>query len=206
MSTNVTPGRFIGLVFLLLLPCYGLWYLLAPALVKPALGFAHLLMTHWMPGIVSAVQMDGTQALILTQFGELEGKLVSAQAVGHAIGLAVNTQILSYSIPFYSALMLATPGENKLARYANGIICLYVVLTLSLVCLCLKQLMTNLGHHYTDQGSLLQPSPNLIALLFQLSTLILPVLTPVVLWLWQSKDTPLLKGLLLPLTAKPDQP
>lgn len=202
MNKTTTPGRFLGLVFLLLLPCFGLWTLLAPALVKPAIGFIHLFLSNWMPAAVASVQVDGSQALIMTQFGELEGKLVSARAAGHAIGLPVNTNILSYSIPFYTALMLATPDKNKMHRYGLGLIWLYLVLIISLACVCLKVLMTNLGVLFSSQGSLLQPSNNLIALLYQLSTLILPVLAPVILWLWQCRQCPMLKSLLMPLTGK----
>jgi len=197
-----TPGRLVGLVFLLLLPCFGLWTLLAPALVKPAIGFVHLLLSNWMPTTVASVQVDGSQALIMTQFGELQGKLVSARAAGHAIALPVNTNILSYSIPFYTALMLATPGDNKMNLYGQGLIWLYLVLVLSLVFLCLKVLMTNLGIHFSNQGSLLQPPNNLIALVYQLATLILPVLIPVVLWLYQCRNTPLLQTLLAPLADR----
>jgi len=40
------------------------------------------------------------------------------------------------------------------------------------------------------------PGADVIGIAFQFSVLIVPTLLPVLIWAWQSRDTPLLRGLL----------
>ena len=69
-------------------------------------------------------------------------------------------------------------------------------MTVSLVCLCMKDLMYTLGPAFVEQPGVLVPHPNLIAVLYQLSILLLPTLAPVLLWAWQSRDTALAREIL----------
>ena len=73
---------------------------------------------------------------------------------------------------------------------------LYPFFMLGLLLLCLKELMVNLGTHFFEQPGVYVPDANLIGLFYQLSVLIVPTLVPVGLWVWQSKDSPILQSAL----------
>ena len=71
---------------------------------------------------------------------------------------------------------------------------LYVLFVFGLVCLCLKELMVNVGAPFFNQRGALVPYAEVIAIAYQFSVLIVPTLAPAVLWIWQSKDSQLLEG------------
>jgi hypothetical protein len=202
MTARPGLGRFIGAVFLCLLPCFGLWALLSPLLVQPVIGLVHLLLSNWLPDTVAAVQVDVSRALVVTQFDRIGGELVPAQSNGEHLTLQQDTRILSYSLPFYTALHLATHRGNRLGDYGWGILWLYLILLLGVIGVALKDLLLNLGPQFLAQNAPLQPPPTVIALFYQLSVLIMPTLGPVALWAWQARHEPLLR-VLLPASGPP---
>ncbi len=191
--------QFLILVFALQVPSFALWTFAAAALAMPAIGFASMILTGWLPDIVQALAARGPEAVLITQFGELDGRHVSAHRAGEALAFVLNTRILSYSIPFYTALHFALARDQLWGRYFTGFIVLYVLLVAGLVSLALKDLMVNLGTTFLDHPAAALPHPNVIALLYQLNVLIVPTLAPVMLWGWQNRDAALftpLRGLL----------
>jgi hypothetical protein len=77
-----------------------------------------------------------------------------------------------------------------------GLLVLYPLFAFGLLCLCLKELMVNVGANFFNQPGIFVPDANVIGLLYQFSVLIVPTLAPAMLWLWQSKDSPLLQNAL----------
>jgi hypothetical protein len=186
--------QFLLLVFILLIPCFGLWTVGSTALALPAIGLVNMMLTAWFPDVVHAFYVDGVEALLMTEFGELSGKIVSLKEAGYRLGFILNTNILTYSIPFYTALHFSTQRQDYLGTYFCGILVLQALIVFGLLCLCLKELMVNLGDVFLHQTGVLVPPADLIGILYQLNVLIMPTLAPVVLWAWQSRNTPLLKG------------
>ena len=70
----------------------------------------------------------------------------------------------------------------------------YGLFVFGLVCLCLKELMVNVGAPFFNQPGALVPYAEVIAIAYQFSVLIVPTLAPAALWIWQSKDSQLLEG------------
>jgi hypothetical protein len=188
--------QFLLYVFALLIPCFVLWTVTSGALATPAVGLVHLILTHWFPDVVNALYLDGSDALLMTQFGESNGQLVPLADAEYRLGFIVNPRILSYSLPFYTALHFATQKEKFLGSYLWGLLILYPLLVFGLLCLCLKELMINLGSNFFDQAGIFVPGVNVIGILYQFSVLIVPTLAPAIIWVWQSKDAPLLKNVL----------
>ncbi|MBK6510951.1 MAG: hypothetical protein IPG06_16920 [Haliea sp.] len=77
-----------------------------------------------------------------------------------------------------------------------GLLVLYPLFAISLLLLCLKTLMVSLGPLFFEQPGVFVPNVNVIGLLYQFSVLIIPTLAPAIVWLWQSRDTPLLRAAL----------
>lgn len=187
--------QFLLFVFVLLVPCFALWTVASAWLATPAIGLVHLALSAWFPDIVNVVYQQGGDALLMTRFDEIDGQLVAAQDAQAGLGFRLNTGILSYSIPFYAALHFATEKKSYLADFVLGVIVLYPFIVLGLLCLCLKELMVNLGGVFLNQAAVFVPAPGVIGILYQLNILIIPPLAPVLLWAWQSRDTALFRAI-----------
>jgi len=192
--------QFLVLVFALMVPTFALWTAIGQGLTLPAIGFGNMLLGAWMPDVIDALGVQGSKTVLLTHYGELNGQIVPASQATEVIGFNVNAGILSYSIPFYTALYFATTGNNKLGQYVTGLFMLYLLLIFGLVCMCLKNLMVQLGTTFLDHPAAAVPPANVIALMYQLNVLIAPTLGPVVIWAWQSRESPLLQDLIGNLT------
>lgn len=184
--------QFLLYVLVLLVPCFVLWSAASATLQLPAVGLVHLALTHWFPDIVHGLFAEGANALLMTGFGEKNGQPVDLADASHRLGFRINPRILTYSLPFYSALYFATPRENYLANYLWGVLVLYALATFGLLWLCLKELMVNLGDRFLEQSGVAVPASNLIGILYQFNVLVVPTLAPAALWLWQGRDSPLL--------------
>lgn len=194
MSENNQMRQFLLFVFTLLIPCFALWTVASPSIALPAIGLVSKLISSWFPDIVNAFYASGPEAVLMTEFGESSGQLIPLSQAEYRLGFQINTRILSYSLPFYTALHFATQKKSYLNDYMWGMLILYVLFIFGLVCLCLKELMVNVGAPFFNQPGVFIPSDNVIAILYQFSVLIVPTLAPAILWLWQSKDSQLLQG------------
>ena len=188
--------QFLLLVFPLMLPFFAIWTFASAPLALPAIGFDNMILTAWLPEIVEGVYAQGPEALLMTRFGEVGGQMVPANQADGAIGFAIDTRILSYSLPFYAALHFATPRDAYLGDFFFGAVVLYVLLTFGLVCLSLKDMMVVLGATFLEHPEALVPPANVIGLLYQLNVLLVPTLGPILLWAWQNRDSDLLRGML----------
>ena len=187
--------QFLLFVFVLLIPCFALWTVASVSLATPAIGLVSMILTGWFPDVVNGLFVQGPEALLMTEFGELNGKLIPLAQSEYRLGFKMDTRILSYSIPFYTALHFSTPRQDYLGNFFWGLLILYLLIVFGLLCLCLKELMVNLGAAFFDQPDVFVPDANVIGVLYQLNVLIIPTLAPAVLWVWQNRETPLLKGL-----------
>ena len=197
MVADQAPMRqFLLYTFALLIPCFVMWHVTSGMLAVPAVGLVHLALTNWFPDVVHALLLNGTDALLMTEFGEKNGALVPLAGAEFRLGFQVNPRILSYSLPFYTALHFATQRQEYLVDYLWGCLILYPLMVFGLLCLCLKELMVNLGAQFFNQPGVFVPNADVIGILYQFSVLIVPTLAPAILWAWQSKDSALLQGAL----------
>lgn len=56
--------------------------------------------------------------------------------------------------------------------------------------------MVRLGATFFAQSGVYVPNAEVIGILYQLNVLIIPTLAPAMLWAWQSRQSPLLRGAL----------
>jgi len=193
--------QFLLFVFVLLIPCFALWTVAGGLIATPAIGFVNTVLTWWFPDVVNTLYVDGKQALLMTEFGERGGQLIPLSQAEYRLGFPVNTQVLSYSLPFYTALHFATQKKEYFSAWVWGLLVLYPLIAIGLLCVCLKELMVGLGPAFMQQPGVLVPGPNLIGILYQVNVLLVPTLAPAMVWLWQSRDTHLLSGVLGSLAA-----
>jgi hypothetical protein len=196
--------QFLLFAFALIVPCFALWTLAAGTIAMPVVGLADMILRAWFPEQVDKLIFHGKDVVLMTQFGELNGRAVSPDQSEYQLAFAINPGILSYSLPFYAALHFATPGKNGLASFCWGVLVLYPLILIGLLALCLKELMLNLGALFMEQQGVLIPNGTFIALFYQLNVLIVPTVAPICLWAWQSRDTHLMRGLLKLLPTPED--
>jgi len=187
--------QFLLFAFALILPCFALWTLAAGPLAMPVVGLANMILKAWFPGVVDGLVFHGADTVLLTRFGELNGMAVPPEQSEYQLAFAINPGILSYSFPFYATLHFATQKKEYLTGFITGVLILYPLFLLGLVSLCMKELMVNLGKLFFDQPGVFIPNGNVIALFYQLNVLIVPTIAPISLWIWQNRQTPLLRGI-----------
>ena len=83
--------QFLLLCIPLLAICFALWTVLGQSVATPVLGFVNLFLTWWMPELVEGFYTRPEGALLVSTFGELNGKLMSAEQAGANLAFAINT-------------------------------------------------------------------------------------------------------------------
>ncbi|MFV0276357.1 MAG: exosortase H-associated membrane protein [Parahaliea sp.] len=192
---TASPYRFMGWVLLLMVPLFALWYAGGNLPAAPAFLIAKYSLLWGLPEIIDSIQLQDTRLLVLTHFGELNGEIVSAEKAEFQLAYPVDTRLVSYSIPFFAALMFASGVSQPVERFCRGLVLLWLVMGFGLVSIELKNLMLGLQQQLFERATLPLPPPALIALLYQLNTLMVPTLLPVLLWLWLARDAAVLRQL-----------
>lgn len=193
--------RFCCAVFALLPACFLAWYILGNFLAAPAVVIVEPILTTWLSHTVASASLQGTDLLVLSTYGETGGQLMPAEQAGNQLGYPINTRTLSYSIPFFTALHLATPMRGSWEKFAWCLLALWGLLAIGLLCTTLKDLMLGMGATFMDLEAV--PPTDIIALLYQFSTLMVPPLAPVLLWAYTAKNSPVFIAL-LPPGLRPD--
>ncbi len=175
---------------LILMPItFALWIAAAGLLAGPAAWLAGFILEQMYAGIVASAALNDTLFIVSVEFGNVNGKIVTATEAGHELVFEVNTQLLSYSIPFYAALLWSSKLQNPANRFALGLFALWFTMALGLIAIVMKDLMLVVGAPFLAAPGI--PPGAAIALLYQFSVLLAPTLLPVLLWLTQLQGTPL---------------
>ncbi len=175
-------GKFVLHVVLWLTLTFVLWYFFNDWLVAPILWLADPIVSWLAPHTFAALAQQGDMARVLTQVGEVNGQFLSAKEAGHQLAFDFNTFILTYSVPFLGALIMATPFKSHGTVLLKAFLALLPAILWCVVFVSLKQLMGGLGAYFTQVEGLQQWMLEAIALGYQLSTIIIPTIMPVIIW------------------------
>jgi len=184
---------FVGRLFIWLIVWFMFWYFVNSVLAAPAVWLCEAILKFSVPDFVYEFSLIGSQAVLVSNFGELNGEIVSARVAGDHLAFLLNTQILTYSLPFYAALHFATNKSVKGIRFIWGLCALYLLLVIGMISICLKNLMAGLGPVFVDGFS---ASGSFIAVMSQFSILMIPTLAPLLIWAWQSRNSAYLRQLM----------
>ena len=179
---------------LILMPItFGIWYAAGPLFSAPAVWICDVLMSMAYPEVLDSAGLKGIDMVALTQFGVVEGSIVTAQAAGNQIELEVNTRLVSYSIAFYAALLMASNLKDALFKFCIGLFLLWLLMAFGLASIMGKDLLVMVGAPFLESAGV--PPADLIALTYQFNVLLMPTLAPVCLWFWQLRGSPLWEAL-----------
>ena len=175
---------------LILMPItFGIWYAAGALFAAPAVWLTDFLLSNAYPSIVEAAGLQGAEMMVRTQFGEDGGVIMAAADAGNQIALEINTRLVSYSIAFYAALLMASNLKDAMYKFCIGLVWLWLVMAFGLASILGKDLLLMVGAPFLDAPGVLPA--DLIALTYQFNVLLMPTLAPVCLWFWQLRGSPL---------------
>ena len=189
----MTPLGFFGRALCLLVPCFALWHYLAHFIAAPGTWLTAKILMLWLPDYISSLSFENGVVTVITTYGDMNGELVPSARAGGAVGFRMNTRTLSYSIPFFTALHFAVRLPSAVDSYLRGLAILSLLLACGLIAVSLKDLMLTLGSTFLAAPSV--PPANVIALAYQLSTLIVPPLAPILVWALEARHSPAVQAL-----------
>ena len=179
---------------LILMPItFGIWYAAGTLFSAPAVWICDFLLSTAYPNIIEAAGLQGAEMIVRTQFGESEGQIMAAAAAGNQIALEVNTRLVSYSIAFYAALLMASNLEDGVFKFCIGLFWLWIIMAFGLASIVGKELLLLVGGPFLSAPGV--PPADVLALTYQFNVLLMPTLAPVCLWFWQLRGSPLWEAL-----------
>ena len=181
--------RQIVLTVALMPITFGVWYAAGSLFAGPAVWLCDLVLGYLYPSIVDTAGLNGVDLQLTTQFGESGGKILPANEAGNQIALEINTRLVSYSIAFYGALLMASNVQDSLYKFSIGLFWLWLIMAVGLASIAGKELLLLAGGPFLSTA--LVPPADAIALIYQFNVLLMPTLAPVFLWCWQLQGSPL---------------
>ncbi len=176
--------RFTLRLFLWLPVCFGAWYFSSIILVLPIALTLDGVMTLLFPDLISRVGAVGNHLMVETlivtrQFSD------SAQ-VGEIL-FQVNPLKYAYSLPLYTALVIAAPemGSKKAGLWLIGILLLILIMVFGVSTEIMKILVFGLAEDFNEQVMMSAVAKNILVLAYQFGYLILTPIAPLALWFSQ---------------------
>ncbi len=172
-------SRFFWTVVFLLPFTFAAWYFMGILLTMPVAALVELVMRGLFPHAISGIEQHGFLLDILTRFSPPnlpQGELT----------FRINPMIYGYSMPLYTAILLATPGKEgaKWRHWIIGILILYLVQVFGVCFDILKTLLFEMGGDVARQMHLTaQWQLDAVALGYQFGYLILPAVAPIAIWI-----------------------
>ena len=172
---------------------FGIWYAAGTLFAAPAVWLCDFLLSAAYPDIVETARLQGADMRVLTQFGEDGGVIMPAADAGNQIALEMNTRLVSYSIAFYAALLMASNLKDAMVKFCIGLAWLWLIMAFGLASIIGKDLLLMVGAPFLNAPGV--PPADLIALTYQFNVLLMPTLAPVCLWFWQLRGSPMWEAL-----------
>ncbi|MES9828787.1 MAG: exosortase H-associated membrane protein [Candidatus Thiodiazotropha sp.] len=180
------PITNFALRIILWLPfCLLLWYFFAPTLLWPLSILTDWIMVALFPDVIGEVMQLGNEMDVVTSL-PLPEEMRAGLPLGYTGDLVftLNPLIYSYGLPLYTALVIASVGEEgeKWRRWLWGLPLLLLVQLWGVSLDILKTLLFKLGAESANQLTFSPLQKEIVALGYQLGYLILPPVMPVMIW------------------------
>jgi hypothetical protein len=180
-------AAFVLRTFLWLPPCFAAWYFSAKYHAALAGGLARLMVDVFTPGVLSALEQPDVDLAFVTT--------IQAQSAPGQAGVLVpevSPLLYTYGLALFLALMLA--ARARWWKILAGAVLLLPFQSWGIAFDFLAQIGIRMGPEVAGQAGLGGWRTETVALGYQIGTLILPSLVPVVAW--AAFNRTLLEGLL----------
>ena len=159
------------------------WYLTATFHLAPVTLLTETIVDAWFPDALMWLKLDNYTLVVASNFGaDASGKIVSPPGGADVLGFHLNPLIYCYSLPLLSALILAVPGDEKWLNLVWGMLMILPTEVFSMVFSVLKTLTFDVGYAFQQQQAITPFAADAIALGYQLGTLVLPMIAPLIIW------------------------
>lgn len=184
---SASPVKGFMLKVLLWLPiCFAVWYYMKGVIGVPTFFLVDWVMSHALPDFIKDIEFQGHLLNVVLQFTppSLPDLKVPEGQIAEMV-FSVNSLAYGYSIPLYTALILATPDEEraKWIHWTIGFIILVLAQSWGVSFDILKTLAFRLDASLSAQLGFSSLQKELVALGYQFGYLILPAVTPLILWI-----------------------
>lgn len=166
-----------------------LWYASATYHLAPITLITGKLMSIIVPDALMWLRLDGHMLVLASNFGhDSSGMIISPPVGDDVLGFQLNPLIYSYSLPLLAALILATPSPHKWSKLLWGILLILPTEIFSMTFSILKTLTFDVGAAFQIQQNISPTGADFIALGYQVGTLLLPMIAPLIIWVALNRD------------------
>ncbi len=159
------------------------WYISATFHLAPITLITGKLLSVLIPDALMWLRLDGHTLVLASNFGhDLNGAVISPPIGDDVLGFHLNPLIYSYSLPLLAALILATPSQHKAQNLLWGLLLILPTEVFSMTFSVLKTLTFDVGVAFQTQQGISAPLADFIALGYQVGTLLLPMIAPLIIW------------------------
>ncbi|WP_296696943.1 exosortase H-associated membrane protein [Thiocapsa sp. UBA6158] len=189
--------RFTVYTLLWLPVCFAAWYFLSILSILPLSSLMDVIMTNVYPQLIGGVRSNGNELLVQTFMAIPNPQVPGGPDV--AAVFKVNPLPYGYGIPMYTALVLASPihVREKAWRWAVGLWILGLVQTFGVATNIIKILAFQMGEGARERLGFSPLAYEGVAIAYQIGYLILPAVSPILIWVWQ------FRGFVSTLTESP---
>ncbi len=160
------------------------WYLTACFHLAPVVVLTEKILHFVVPDALMWLRLDDFTLVVASNFGpDAGGHIVSPPQNDDLLGFHLNPLIYGYSLPLLMALTLATPGEDKWLNLVWGTLLILPTEMFSMVFSVLKVLTFDVGAAFQLQQVITPVGVDMIALGYQMGTLVLPMIAPLLIWM-----------------------
>lgn len=187
MPSKLPPTHYFFLKVILWLPLlFAVWFYFSGLLVWPVAVLSNWIVKLLSPDLIQAIEQHGYLLDVVTNLTPPTHLGLTAEDARQAeLVFEINPLIYGYSIPLYTGLILSSPGteKEKWMHWLIGLSILLLVQVWGVLFNVAKTLLFDLGAEVNSQISVDIIQQNLVALGYQLGVLILPAITPIIIWM-----------------------
>lgn len=181
--------RFIAWVIIWMPIMFALWYILAIFHLAPVTVLAEQVIQWLAPDALLWLKLEGHELLIASNFAtDTAGQIITPPPDNDALGFQQNPLIYSYGLPLLLALLLATPRKDKWWSIGVGVLCILPLHVFSMVFSVLKILTFEVGQAFVLQQGWSAWTVDMIALAYQMGTLLIPMIAPLIIWIALNRE------------------
>lgn len=188
-QSRVSLKTFLLTAVLWLPLIFFLWYVMRSVVVFLPIRLVASVLTQALPDVVASFTQEYAQAVLITHFPAV-GIELAEPGMQAMLSADFDPMIYCYGWPVLIALVMATPltWTRTFLQFAVGFLVLVPIQALGLMGEVLLQLSYNFGDTVRAAVETHGFSQYLIAFWYQFGYLILPSITPVVVWILMNRS------------------
>lgn len=183
---------FIGKVVLWLPVMFALWYYYFSGLITGLVAWlVEFPLVGLFPDVFHELKPMGYSLEVVTRLIlPAQPGLNIPEGSKAVIAFDVNPLLYGFGLPFYAALLMALPDSREVhsGHFLAGFVLLVLVQAIGINFDIWKALIFQFGDALDKRLTIASYMPGVVAYGYQMSSLILPVVTPAVLWLGFFQD------------------